>query len=60
MKKVYMSPAVSVVECVPATMVATSPLKVENKEQWTEDNSGFEGEATGASRGSWGNIWNEM
>ena len=59
MKKVYMSPAVDVVECVPAAMVATSPLQVDNsKNQYNE--SHFEGEAAGASRGSWGNFWNEM
>ena len=60
MKKVYMSPAVDVVECVPAAMVATSPLlQVDNsKSQYNEDS--FAGEAAGASRGSWGNIWNEM
>lgn len=57
MKKVYMSPAVDVVECVPATMVATS-LQVANDSQRKE--SDFDGEAAGASRGSWGNIWNEM
>ena len=59
MKKVYMSPAVDVVECVPAAMVATSPLQVDNsKKQYNESN--FDGEAAGTARGSWGNIWNEM
>ena len=57
-KKVYMSPVISVVECVPAAMVATSPLQVEADEQYKD--SYFDGEAAGASRGSWGNIWNEM
>ena len=59
MKKVYMSPAVDVVECVPAAMVATSPLEVDNsKKQYNE--SYFDGEAAGTARGNWGNIWNEM
>ena len=58
MKKVYMSPAVDVVECVPAAMVATSPLQVDNGRQYNEGS--FAGEAAGTARGSWGNIWNEM
>ena len=58
MKKVYMSPAVDVVECVPTAMVATSPLLDNSGEQYSEGD--FDGEAAGTARGSWGNIWNEL
>lgn len=57
MKKVYMSPVIDVVECVPAAMVATSPLQVETDKQYNDNDGSFDGEAAGASRGSWGNIW---
>ena len=60
MKKVYMSPAVDVVECVPAAMVATSPLEVKTDKQYNDNDSYFDGEAAGTARGNWGNIWNEM
>ena len=57
MKRIYISPEIEFVECVPGTMIAAS-LGVDNGNQWGEDE--FEGEATGAARGDWSNIWENM
>lgn len=58
MKKIYISPEIEIVEIALSGVIATSPLQVENKEQWND--SEFEGEATGAARGDWNNIWEGM
>ena len=58
MKKSYSAPLCSIVEIAPCGVIAASPLQVENKEQWKE--SELDGEATGASRGDWSDIWNGM
>jgi hypothetical protein len=57
MKKIYISPETEFVECIPCTMIAAS-LPIDNSGPSTEDE--FEGEATGAVRGDWENIWQGM
>lgn len=57
MKKIYISPEIEIVECVPGTMIAAS-LPIDNSGPSTEDE--FEGEATGAARGDWSNMWENM
>ena len=61
MKKIYISPEIEIVECVPGTMIAVS-LRVENVGPSGEDDfkGEGEGEAAGAARGDWGNIWDGM
>ena len=60
MKKSYSAPLCSVVEIALSGVIATSPLQVVDGKQWNEDSDEFEGEATGASRGDWSDIWNGM
>ena len=57
MKKIYISPEFEIVECVPGTMIAAS-LPTDNSGPSTEGD--FDGEATGAARGDWNNIWEGM
>ena len=57
MKKIYISPEIVFLECVPCTMIAAS-LPTDNSGPSTEDD--FDGEATGAARGDWNNIWGNM
>lgn len=57
MKKIYISPETEFIECIPSTMIAAS-LPIDNSGPSTEDE--FEGEATGAVRGDWNNIWENM
>ena len=59
MKKIYISPEIEIVECVPGTMIAASLGIGGDGEQWGEGNFD-EGEATGAARGDWNNIWGNM
>ena len=54
MKKTYISPEFEIVKCVPGTMIAAS-LPTDNSGPSTEGD--FEGEAAGAARGNWGNLW---
>ena len=58
MKRIYISPEIEIIECVPGTMIAASLGVGGDGEQWGEDD--FEGEATGAARGDWSNIWEGM
>ncbi len=58
MKKIYISPETEFVECIPCTMIAASLPIDNNGDQSTEDD--FEGEATGAVRGDWNDIWKGM
>ena len=57
MKKIYISPEIEIVECMSDTMIAAS-LEVDGGGQSGEDD--FDGEATGAARGDWNNIWGNM
>ena len=57
MKKKYISPETEFIECIPSTMIAAS-LPIDNSGPSTEDE--FDGEATGAVRGDWSNIWGNM
>ena len=58
MKRIYISPKIEIVECIPSAIIASSPLDVENENQWNDGE--FDGEATGAARGDWDNIWQGM
>ncbi len=58
MKKIYISPETELVECIPCAMIAASLEIGGDGEQWGEED--FEGEATGAARGDWSNIWGNM
>lgn len=58
MKKIYISPETEFVECIPCTMIAAS-LPTDNGGQSNEED--FDGgEATGAARGDWNDIWKGM
>ena len=59
MKKIYISPETEFVECIPCTMIAAS-LPIDNSGPSTEEDGGFDGEATGAVRGDWNDIWKGM
>ena len=59
MKKIYISPEIEIVECMSDTMIAASLEIGGDGEQWGEGNFD-EGEATGAARGDWDNIWEGM
>ena len=56
MKKIYIAPETEIVAYSPCTLIATS-LEVGGGGPSTENGGGFEGDATGASRGEWGSIW---
>ena len=58
MKKSYSAPLCYVVEIALSGVIATSPLEVDDGKQWSEEE--LDGEATGASRGDWSDIWNGM
>ena len=59
MKKIYISPEIEIVECVPGSIMITASLEIGGDgEQWSEGD--FEGEAAGAARGDWSNIWDGM
>ena len=59
MKKIYISPEIEIIECVPGSiMITASSLEVDGGGQSGEDD--FEGEATGAARGDWSSIWDGM
>ena len=59
MKKIYISPEIEIVECVPGSiMITASSLEVDGGGQSGEDD--FDGEATGAARGDWNDIWGNM
>lgn len=57
MKRIYISPEIEIVECVPGAMIAAS-LPTENGGQSIEED--FDGEATGTARGDWSGIWDGM
>lgn len=58
MKKIYISPEIEIVECVPGVMIAVSLEIGGDGGQFKE--AEFDGEATGAARGDWNNIWEGM
>ena len=58
MKKIYISPEIEIVECMSDTMIAASLEIGGDGGQSGEDD--FEGEAAGAARGDWNNIWEGM
>lgn len=58
MKKIYISPETEFVECIPCTMIAASLPSDNGSQSKEEDFDG--GEATGAARGDWNDIWKGM
>ena len=59
MKRIYISPEIEFVECAPGCiMISASSLETDDDKQYGEGD--FEGEATGAARGDWENIWQGM
>ena len=59
MKKIYISPEIEIVECVPGSiMITASSLETDDDKQYGDDE--FDGEAAGAVRGDWDNIWQGM
>ena len=58
MKKIYISPETEFVECIPCAMIAASLEIGGDGGQSGEDE--FEGEAAGAVRGDWSDIWESM
>ena len=57
MKRIYISPEIDFVECVPGIVLQGS-LEVDNSGPFNEDD--LDGEATGAARGDWSGIWDGM
>ena len=58
MKKIYISPEIEIVECVPGCIMISASLETDDDKQYGEGE--FDGEATGAARGDWDNIWQGM
>ena len=58
MKKIYISPEIEIVECMSDTMIAASLEIGGDGGQYGEGE--FDGEATGAARGDWSNMWENM
>ncbi len=58
MKKIYIAPVTEAIECVPASAILKDSLPYNNSGPSNEDD--FDGEAAGAVRGDWDNIWKEM
>ena len=60
MKKIYISPEIEIVECVPGSiMITASSLETDDDKQYGEGD-GFDGEAADEYRGSWEGIWDNM
>lgn len=60
MKKIYIAPEIETINCMPGSVILDgSPLQVDDSGNQFRDgsNSPFDGEATGAARGDWNNIW---
>lgn len=58
MKKIYTTPVVEAIDCVPESSILENSLPYDNSGPSNEDD--FDGEATGAARGDWDNIWEGM
>ena len=58
MKKIYISPEIEFVSCVPFCTILNGSLPFVDEGPSSEDE--FEGEAAGAARGDWSNIWGNM
>ena len=58
MKKIYISPEIEFVSCVPSCAILEASLPLAGGGPSSEDE--FEGEAVGAARGDWSNIWENM
>lgn len=60
MKKRYITPETETIDCMPGSAMLVPSLGTgtgEDGDPSTEEGSGFDGEATGAARGDWNNIW---
>lgn len=56
MKKIYIAPEIETINCMPGSVILDgSRPEVEDSKQSNEDE--FDGDATGAARGDWNNIW---
>ncbi len=58
MKKIYTTPVVEAIDCVPESSILENSLPYDDSGPSNEDD--FDGEATGAARGDWDNIWEGM
>ena len=58
MKNIYTTPVVEAIDCVPESSILENSLPYDNSGPSNEDD--FDGEATGAARGDWDNIWEGM
>ena len=61
MKKRYITPEIEMINCMPGSVMIVPSLGTgtgEDSGPSTEDE--FDGDATGAVRGDWDNIWKEM
>ena len=58
MKKIYIAPVIEAIDCVPESSILENSLPYDNSGPSNEGD--FDGEATGAARGDWDNIWKEM
>ena len=60
MKKIYISPEIEIVECVPGSIMITASLEIGGDGEQSGEGDFEEGEATGAARGDWSSIWDGM
>lgn len=58
MKKIYITPVIEAIDCVSESSILENSLPYDNSGPSNEGD--FDGEATGATRGDWDNIWKEM
>ena len=59
MKKIYIAPEIEIIACMPASVILQDSLEMDGGGPNTEGS--FDGgEATGAARGDWENIWGNM
>lgn len=57
MKRIYIAPEIETINCMPGSVILDgSPLQVDDSGDQFQDGS-LDGEATGAARGDWNNIW---
>lgn len=55
MKKTYITPVTEAIDCMPGSTILENSLPYDNSGPSNEGD--FDGEATGAARGDWDNIW---
>ena len=55
MKKIYIAPEIETINCMPGSVILDGSLEVDDSGPSKEED--LNGDATGAARGDWNNIW---